>query len=693
MESVGENNVSPEDARIVFSTYPTMLNAIDEVKSRDGGKLFTNGHFDLIIIDEAHRSIFNKYKSIFEYFDGFMIGLTATPKKDIDKNTYSMFDMEEKMPTFAYEYDTAIAEGFLVPYVNHESVYKILRKGIKYDELTDDEKDNIDDAYEDQGEESPELIPPSELNNTVYNLDSINKVLGELMLDGIKVDGGDKLGKTIIFAKRKYHAILIKEQFDKLYPESNGKFAEVIVSGVSYNHSVYENFCDKDKLPQIAISVDMLDTGIDVPEIVNLVMFKEIKSYIKFHQMIGRGTRLCKDLFAQGVDKDKFKIFDVMGNFEYFSANKNGVENSQVLSLTQRIFNIKINIIKQLQHSDFQLDEYLVEYRNQLVDEIHEIIMVLNYELFYVKLQMKYVERYRNIKRFDCLEELDIANLRTNISPIISSPDTNETAKRFDNLMLRLELAKLEKNAEVESVIIKQVVKIADRLKFKATVPAIAKKIDIINKISEMDYCKLAKTKDLEVIRVELRDLICLLKSDIKNKVINITDELLSVTIGDRTATESEFVDYYQRASRYISEHMDNYIIRKLNLNQKLTKNDWEQLENIFYQEIGSKEEYDDNVNKKLGVFIRKITGLDAKAANEAFSKFLDDSVYNVQQVQFVKRVVDYIVQNGVIEDKRILLEPVFSTSGTIVDLFGSNAAELVRIIDNIYNNTLRIGA
>ncbi len=315
------------NARCVFSTYQTMMGCIDDIKD-DEGKLFTCGHFDLLICDEAHRSIYNKYRDIFNYFDAPLVGLTATPKDDIDKNTYEVFELESGVPTYGYELAEAVKDGYLVDFLSVETELKFIEQGIAYDELSDEEKDEYEKTFITETGEIPEKIAPSALNNWVFNEDTIRKVLNILMQDGLKIDYGENLGKTIIFAKNHDHAEKILEIFNKEYPHLKD-YAKVIDNKIKYAQSAIDEFSDPKKLPQIAISVDMLDTGIDIPEILNLVFFKKVMSKAKFWQMIGRGTRLCPGLL-DGEDKEKFYIFDFCGNFEFFRMNKGKATANQM---------------------------------------------------------------------------------------------------------------------------------------------------------------------------------------------------------------------------------------------------------------------------------------------------------------------------------------------------------------------------
>ena len=266
------DNKDDVESRMIFSTYPTMMNAIDETKNKDGSRIFTSGYFDLIIVDESHRSIYKKYQAIFDYFDANLLGLTATPKNDIDKNTYRIFDLENDNPTFAYELDQAIEEGYLVHYGKPIDVgLKIVRDGLKYSELSEEEKEEFEETFDEEKEE----ISSEEVNKTLFNKETVDLVIKTLMNNGLKVEGGDKLGKTIIFAVNQRHANFIVDRFNKLYPEYKGKFAQAVCHDIKFVDDVIDNFKDKVLYPQIAVSVDMLDTGIDVPEILNLVFLRK----------------------------------------------------------------------------------------------------------------------------------------------------------------------------------------------------------------------------------------------------------------------------------------------------------------------------------------------------------------------------------------------------------------------------------
>lgn len=237
------------NAHCVFSTYQTMMNCIDEVNDKEG-KLFTSGHFDLVICDEAYRSIYNKYRDIFTYFDAPLVGLTATPKDEIDKNTYEIFELENGIPTYGYDLAQAVKDGYLVDYISVESTLKFMEQGILYDDLSEEEKKVYEDTFADEHGNVPEAISSSALNTWIFNEDTIKQVLNILMTNGIKIDYGQKIGKTIIFAKNHEHVEKILEIFNREYPYLP-EYAKVIDNYTKYAQSAIDEFSEAKKMPQI----------------------------------------------------------------------------------------------------------------------------------------------------------------------------------------------------------------------------------------------------------------------------------------------------------------------------------------------------------------------------------------------------------------------------------------------------------
>ncbi len=678
------------DSRIVFSTYPTMMNAIDEIKAKDGNKLFTVGHFDLIVIDEAHRSIYKKYQAIFDYFDAMTIGLTATPKDDIDKNTYHIFELENNVPTYAFELQEAVENGFLVPFNTVETELKFLEEGIKYDELSEEEKEAYEETFLEE-DNMPEYISSDKLNTWLFNDDTIDKVLDILMEKGIKVEGGDKLGKTIIFAKNHKHAIRIVERFNVLYPQYKGEFARVIDNQINYALDLIDKFANKDKMPQIAVSVDMLDTGIDIPEIVNLVFFKKVRSKAKFWQMIGRGTRLCKDLFGTGMDKENFLIFDFCGNFEFFNENPRGKEIKLTPSLSEKLFNIKVDIIKALQDIDYQTPDY-IGYRKQLIAEVIQDIKTLNQENFRVKLHLKFIEKCSREEAWVNLESLDIANIKEHITPLVIPKADDELAKRFDYLMYTIELAELtgaQANQAKDNV-----VKTAQALNKLGTIPQVLAQKEIVLKVQTDLFWQEADVFDYELVREALRDLVKFIeKANTKIYYTNFTDEILNISEKPGEYSTSTLQNYKKKVNTYLRENQDHIAIYKLKNNKPLTRQDFQELEQLMWKDMGSREDYAREFgDTPLTILVRQVVGLDPKAANEAFSEFLNDTNLDSKQIRFVKTIVDYVVKNGHMLDKSVLQDEPFESIGSITELFAmEKALKIVGVIEEINRNAMEV--
>lgn len=652
------------NAHCVFSTYKTMMNCIDSVND-EKGKLFTCGHFDLVICDEAHRSIYNKYKDIFAYFDAPLVGLTATPKDEIEKNTYDVFDLANGLPTYGYDLAQAVKDGYLVDYISVETKLKFLEEGIVYDDLSDAEKEVYEGTFRND-ESVPERIESSALNKWVFNEDTIRKVLNILMEQGIKIDYGQKIGKTIIFAKSHKHAEKILEVFNKDYSHLSN-YAKVIDDQINYAQSAIDEFSDPKKMPQIAISVDMLDTGIDVPEVVNLVFFKKVMSKAKFWQMIGRGTRLCPGLI-DGEDKSKFYIFDFCGNFEFFRLNK-GRATANTMPLQGAIFNLQFEISYKLQDIEYQTDR-LIAYRKQLVEQMTEKTRELQRDNFAVRQHLKYVDLYSDEKNYQGLTFEDTLIVREELAPLILPDVDDVSAVRFDALMYGIELAYLagKKYTRARGDLLKKVSGIAS----VANILEIQAQADLINKILHTDYVETADINEFEVIRGKLRGLMKYLPDSVR--VIydtDLTDEVLSMEWNEAELENDELKNYKERAEYYIREHQDNLVIAKLKTNKPLTSTDIYALEEILWKEIGTKQDYETEIgNKPLGEFVREIVGLDMNAAKEAFSAYLSDTNLDNRQIYFVNQIVEYIVHNGMLKDFSVLQEAPFTDYGTVSDIF-----------------------
>lgn len=684
------SNKDDRQARIVFSTYPTMLNAIDDVKTKNGERLFTPAHFDLIIIDESHRSIFKKYRAIFEYFDAVIVGLTATPKTDVDRNTYDFFEMEQGVPTYAYDYETAVSKDHvLVPYYNYEVKTKFLEEGIAYDELSRQDQERYEEDFIEDGE-VPDFIPSAQLNKFVFNETTVDIVLQDLMDRGIRVEGGERLGKTIIFAQNKRHAEFILQRFNKLYPGYHGSFAQRVICDDSYAQTVIEDFKVPGREPHIVVSVDMMDTGIDVPQAVNLVFFKKVRSKTKFWQMIGRGTRLCKGLDCMDqidgeyTDKRRFLIFDYCGNFEYFREHKEGYESRDTKTLSENIFAKQIRLAGLLQDAAYAEETYQA-WRKELVNGCHKQIESLKTDLISVKLRLRYVEKYKNKEAFTYLNETDQSELIGQIASLVHLDDTDVYAKRFDNFMYGLIIVYAEQMPSWKQAK-KQLCRIADMLEQKAGIPQVKKCLPMIQEIHTTAFWDANDILLFEKARRELRELIKFLEDEgdrNKQVVTRLTDPLISRAEGQQLENAYDFEDYRNKVSRYVNEHADTMAIHKLTHNIPLSAFDYQELEHVLTNELGSREDYERVFgDTPFGLLIRKIAKMDHEAAMQAFSVFINDESLNQKQIAFVHKIISHVEQNGYMENVAELQKPPFDKPVSFVKLF--DAKTRMAIMDTI---------
>ena len=678
-----DNKDDPESCRMIFSTYPTMMNAIDEKKNQYGERLFGPGHFDLIICDEVHRSIYRKYQEIFDYFDAMLLGMTATPKNEIDKNTYGIFDLERGVPTFAYELEEAVRDHYLVSYSTLEYKSQIMEDGLHYDQLSEEEKEQFEDTFEDD-DMVGEDISGEDVNTWLFNADTIDKVLQELMEKGIKVEGGDKLGKTIIFAKNRFHAQAIVERFHKIFPEYGGDFIKEIDYSIKYVDSLIDDFSTKEKMPQIAVSVDMLDTGIDIPEILNLVFFKKVRSYSKFWQMIGRGTRLCPDLLGVGKDKERFLIFDYCNNFEFFRVNTNGSETGIQVGLSEKIYNTRAQICRELQAPAYTTDDNYVQYRENTVDELREMVIDLNDDSFAVKRHKRYVEAFRGQSIWQNLETIEISDIKEHIAPLVKPESDNELEKRFDYLIYSIDLGMLQSKSVQQAV--RTVIGTAQALTEKYSIPQVKAQRALIEKVMTQEFWDNTNILELNEVRKALRELVQYIEKK-KHKIyyVDFEDMITDPVEGYAIGTGIQMDNYRKKVEYYLKEHEDNLSVFKLRNNKRLTAEDMKELERILWSELGTKEDYEKEYgDKPIGRLVRQIVGVDREAVNEAFSRFLTKKRLNVNQIRFVELIIDYIVANGNIEDNSALQQEPFKSLGSITVLFKDDMGTARELLDTI---------
>jgi len=682
------------EGRIYVSTYPTMMGLIDEVT--DGQRRFGPGHFDLIIIDEAHRSVYQRYRAIFRHFDSYLVGLTATPRDEVDWNTYGLFDLEKGVPTDAYELEEAIKDGYLVEYRSREVPLKFQREGIQYDQLSEEEKDAWDNLEWEDGE-VPDSVPGNALHDWLFNADTVDKVLGHVMKYGLKVEGGDRLGKTIVFARNHSHAEFIVQRFDVLFPHLKGHFAQVIDFKVNYAQTLIDAFSKANQPPHMAVSVDMLDTGIDVPEVVNLAFFKPVRSKTKFWQMIGRGTRLCPDLFGPGMDKSHFLIFDFFDNFEYFRQNSNPKSSPLPESLSQQVFRSRAELVFGL---DKALGDRVCEPGNEeewnlrdgTANLLHQHVSALNPDSFLVRPHLRLVEQFANPEAWTAATVMEAPEAIKILGGLPTGlEEGGEEAKRFDLLVLNLQLALLRQDAGWERLQ-DRMVAIAHALSLKANIPMVKAHIELIQDICSDLWWEGLTLPVLEQARKKLRELVKLMdRVDRKVLYTDFTDEL-----GEEKISDPVFVPmgvnmerFRAKVRQFLLTHEQHFTIHRLRMNEPLTAMDLEELERMLREAgLGSEDELEKAKQEShgLGLFVRSLIGLDRAAAKAAFAEFLQGSTLNASQIDFLETMINHLTEHGVMKPEQLYESPYTDISPKGVEgVFNSSQVEtLLGVIEDI---------
>ena len=679
-ELSGEELQKDLNARMIFSTYQTMINYVD-----GESKKFGIGRFDLVIIDEAHRSVFNKYGAIFRYFDSILVGLTATPRGEVEKSTYQLFDCENGVPNFEYSLKEGIADGFLVPYTVSSHTTKLMRDGVKYSDLSAQERKAIEEVY---GSEPPELLPSSDLFKKLFNETTCDLVLENLMEHGLKVKGGDVIGKTIIFAYNHKHAELIVDRFKSLYPMFPNAF-KLIDNQVKDAKYLIDNFETDDEF-RIAVSVDMLDTGIDVPAVVNLVFFKPVKSFIKFQQMIGRGTRLCPGLgvLGQGPDKESFKIFDYCGNFEYFGENPASDPDSRQVTLTERLYNLKTAIAFELQNAEHQYDEWKTAYHKRLTETLYKELLDVREQRnrIAVREAMPHIDNFKEYETWMGLSPLQVKEIELHIAPLMFAGEKEDDASKiFDARMLKIEVALLASgNTHAAANDVRFVREAAVALLRKASIPAVRAKIGILERAASEQFWMEVRVKDLEEVREELRELLKFLDGQKCGSVrIAVDDELEDGKGGGIIDIRT----YRQKVIDYLAKNEDLAVVRKIKNLEKINNDDLRELERILWHELGTKKDYVDTTKiRNLAAFVRSLVGLEQSAVNEKFGKYLNESDLNPDQQEFLKTIIDYVRENGDITKDEIVNKSLFDAYDSILDLFGDKVGVVAEIVEKLGN-------
>ncbi len=704
-----ENPERDLNARICVCTYNSMLNYLNKADNP-----FSVGHFDIIFVDEAHRSLFNVYRSIFEYFDSFVVGLTATPSKAIDRSTYDILDLNVDEPTFELKFEEAVNLGYLVSYKAFDKTSYLLREGLKYDNLSDREKEEYEEKFDSDSDDRD--IPPEAFRRTITNSGhilnekTIDKMLVDLFRCGLRVDKGQKIGKTLIFARDHNHAVKIVERFKKNYPELGDEYCQVIDTQINKNLTRQTNFAKKDSNPRIVVSVDMMDTGVDIPEIVNLVFFKRVLSRIKFDQMWGRGTRTCKDLYVispsadyfngrtsddtrrEYPDKQGFFVFDYCDNFEYFNEHPAGVDPSPALNIDQKIISISLDILYLLQTAEYQEKEEYRSYYRKVEESIIDSIKSLNTDRVDVRPKIEYIDKYKNPNAFEPLSKAGVYEIKSHLLPLLNQnllEDTSDKSFAYKVSIIQNSILDERINSTSQKLAVRQTAK---ALMKKASLDAIRTKIGILRRIDSDEFWSDEKLDffELENIKTEVGPLIKFLKGDKEEIIITSFNDVIATTERESSFNFDDFIPYREKIISYIRKHMgDLESIQKIIRLEPLSEDDLSELQEILdslkSQDVDESELF--SSKEELIIFIRKIIGLDTHAIDTKCAQFLNDNTFNTEQLKFIDLIIDYAVHNGNITREVLVNEEPFCEE-EIDDLFQNRIDCLFKLVD-VFNRPL----
>ena len=657
---IGETNKVDQSARIFIATYPGMMNRFQQLDI---------GFFDLIVSDESHRSIYNKYRDIFDYFDALQLGLTATPVHKIVKNTYELFGCEDKDPTFNYSLDDAINNEppFLVPFRVKDLTTEFLREGIHYNDLSREQQEQLEQEL---GEETAQTttIAGKDIGRKIYSIETDTIILENLMNNGIKDATGTLPGKTIVFAQNQKHADHLESLFKTLYPQYGNKVCKVIHNKVTRAEALIDEFKTADNEFRIAISVDMLDTGIDVPEIVNLVFAKPVKSWVKFWQMIGRGTRLCPDLFGAGKDKTEFLIFDHYSNFSYFEEDYQEAEEQQGRSILQHLFESRLNL----------LEAAITKNHRGAFDRVSELIREDINDLPEKSINVKkHLRTVHQLTQTDALEEMEVATrhqLSQIIAPLMGSRILRDKdAIDFDRLIAELEICLVQQASCLEDL--KQ--ELLSRLdKLAVTIKAVRNKDIAIDTVRGSEFWQNLSIQHLEYARVELRGIMKYRSSgsgpgtEVGTTSIKDGDDIRYIERQNILSSQTEAMQYRRKIKKVLDNMLaTNPVLQKIHNNRSVPESELKTLTSTILAEhpgvdLKTLNQFYGRTARDLNITIKEIIGIDPQVIEQHFTAFLHSHPrLTHQQVQFMNLLKQYLSEHGCISIEKLYESPFTSVS------------------------------
>ncbi len=660
---IGETSKIDQSARIYVATYPSMMNRFAQLDV---------GFFDLVIADESHRSIYNKYRDLFDYFDALQLGLTATPVKFISRNTFELFGCESTDPTFEFGLDDAINNEppYLTPFRVKDLTTEFLREGIHYQDLSEEQRRQLE---EDLGEEEAKRaeFAGKDIGRKIYSEDTDRIILENLVDNGIQDETGSLVGKSIVFAQNQKHAEHLEKLFCKLYPQYGTRVCKVIHNAVPKAESLIGDFKKSDNDFRIAISVDMMDTGIDVPEVVNLVFARPVKSWVKFWQMIGRGTRLRENLFGPGKHKTEFLIFDHYGNFDFFEEEYREAEDVGGKSLLQTLFEARLELalasLKQNHREGFDAALALLKAD---INDLPEDSIAVRRELRTV----------HQLQQTDALQHMNGNTqhiLKTTIAPLMGArvlPD--KFAIALDRLIANIQRCLVEQASCFDDGR-DQLLQELDGLAIN--IQAVRQKDRLIDEVRSADFWQNPSVERLEHARRELRGIMKYRQSGGGGGYMlpgtstsdgGIKEKERKVTIGANEAT------LYRRRVKAILDQMleRNPVLQKLRKGEPIVDDELKNLASSILTEhpgvsLEALNQFYGRTAGELQLTLRELVGMDPLAVEAHFAGFLHaHPQLTHKQVRFMNLLKNHIAQYGTITVEKLYDAPFTSVSHEGVD-------------------------
>ena len=464
---------------------------------------------------------------------------------------------------------------------------------------------------------------------------------------------------------------------------------------MSYGDDLVVKFEEDDEF-RIAVSVDMLDTGVDVPEVLNLVFFKKVRSRIKFVQMIGRGTRLCENLYGEGKHKSGFLILDYCGNFEYFGLHPEGRDGKETLTLSQRLFQVKLDMLYELQRLEYQEDDWFCAYYARIKEDLQNIVIQIksHSNRIQVREAMQYVDKYYDKATWAALSPVMVKEAKVHLSPLLDSGlGGDHMAIAFDIRMYYIEKALLQTGTvSGASEHIKTVRMIAQYLLGeKASVPQVlAKAVDLKELMGDV-FWNAPSVQELEKKRESLRDLMQFLKGSGRKKFDIDIDDTLDEADYQPDNTMIDIRTYREKVIDYLAENSDSPVIRKIHNLEPITNDDLRELERILWYELGTQQEYTETTSiGNLAAFVRSLIGLSQEAVNEKFGEYLSGNLLNSRQQEFVLTIISYVRENGDVELSDLVNTEPFNNYD-LNEIFGVQLPMIVSVVEKLHESILAV--